>query len=364
MPVFTFQAIGASHVNITGGAPPGGNSLSGINQGTGIHLNNATITLLPGGVETIDVFDSDSGFGDSDNSQRLEGTQTFDGVTYPDNIRVEAEYRIDLTDGITTWTFFALNFNTSNPTFGTVEGLVFIDTGVGPPPFGVPLDVSFTAEGPNTSYSNIGNPCFSAGTRIVTDQGPQAVEDLKAGDRVMTLDDGFQPLLWCGGSTVAGYGPNAPVVFSPGSIGNTATVRVSQCHRMFLKDPAVALYAGTDEAFAKAGHLVNSSGIHLAPCPEVTWHHLLFARHQVVVAEDFLSESLYPGSEAMKVFSTRQRLEINNALLSNGIRLADYGPTARVVLRRYEAEVIASEAFAPAEFDRIDTRVAICNAAV
>ncbi|WP_107498252.1 hypothetical protein [Thalassobius sp. I31.1] len=66
--------------------------------------------------ESIDVFDSYS-------SRCLEITQTSDGVIYPDNIRVEAEYRIDLTDGINTWTLLALNFDTSSSGYGIAEGL-------------------------------------------------------------------------------------------------------------------------------------------------------------------------------------------------------------------------------------------------
>lgn len=364
MPVFTFQAIGASHVSITGGTGAGGNSLSGVNQGDGSHLSNATLTLTPGGVESIDVFDSDSNFGDSDNSQRLEGTQTFDGVTYPDNIRVEAEYRIDLTDGTNTWTLLGLNFNTSSPSYGTVEGLVLIDTGGPPLPFGVPLDVSSVAEGPNFSFSSIGDPCFAGGTQIVTDRGVCAVETLQAGDQVLTLDNGFQPLIWVGSKAACGLGENAPVEFAPGTLGNSGPVRVSPRHRVLLRHEHNDMYFGQNEVFAAAHHLLRGDQVYRAPCFQVTWYHLLFDRHQVVVAADFLSESLYPGSESMKVFSARARLEISNALMTRNIKPASYGPTARPVLRRHEAALIASKAFAPAELDRVHPGVAICDAAV
>ena len=42
--------------------------------------------------------------------------------------------------------------------------------------------------------------CFTAGTMIDTPHGPRPVEQLAAGDAILTLDHGAQPLLWAGGS--------------------------------------------------------------------------------------------------------------------------------------------------------------------
>ena len=44
--------------------------------------------------------------------------------------------------------------------------------------------------------------CFLVGTRILTDNGEIAVEDLQVGDKVKTATDNFEPVKWIGRQTV------------------------------------------------------------------------------------------------------------------------------------------------------------------
>ena len=39
-------------------------------------------------------------------------------------------------------------------------------------------------------------PCLGTGTMIATEQGPQPIDWLRPGDRILTRDNGYQPLLW------------------------------------------------------------------------------------------------------------------------------------------------------------------------
>src|SRR5690606_17553496 len=40
--------------------------------------------------------------------------------------------------------------------------------------------------------------CFTPGTRIETPDGPRLVQDLREGDRVSTMDNGAEEILWIG----------------------------------------------------------------------------------------------------------------------------------------------------------------------
>jgi hypothetical protein len=45
--------------------------------------------------------------------------------------------------------------------------------------------------------------CFTAGTRILCRDGYRRIEQLRPGDRVLTRDDGFQPICWIAGGLAA-----------------------------------------------------------------------------------------------------------------------------------------------------------------
>ncbi len=73
-------------------------------------------------------------------------------------------------------------------------------------------------------------PCFVAGTPIDTASGPRAIETLRPGDLVRTLDHGLQPLRWIGVRRVTGLGSFAPVRIAAGALDNT-TDQTCGCRR-------------------------------------------------------------------------------------------------------------------------------------
>lgn len=143
--------------------------------------------------------------------------------------------------------------------------------------------------------------CFSGDTRIATALGGIRATDLWEGDLIETLDAGPQPVRWVGRRKVPGQGPNAPVLFTPGAIGNHSPLRLSQQHRVLIRSPLAELMFGASEVLVPAKALVNGEDIHLAPCARIDYVHLLLPAHGLLFAEGALCESLLPGSQTQEV---------------------------------------------------------------
>ncbi len=331
----------------------GGQQLDGVTQGDGSHLVGQTITLNANAWNPIQISDggSDVNFQDNDSNQTLNGSQTIDGITYAGGTRVEAEYGLTLTDGVNTWQVVGFNVNNSSPAYGTVEGLAFIGGPGGFPPTGVALTVSGAAEGPNYAVTSYATPiCYDRGTLIATDKGPRPIESLRIGDRVMTRDNGAQPIRWIGGRHAIGSGRFAPVEIPAGILGAAAPLRVSQQHRILLRGARVELLFGECEVFAPAIHLVGRNGIRLINGGRVAYFHLLLDRHEIIVANGVASESLHiqagrePGNADAALFFPEL------ADLATGLAATAVKTLARRSLRRFEslsllarAEVIEPE---------------------
>ena len=170
--------------------------LDGVNQGSGVHLVGATLTINAPNWTPISISDggTDASFGDSDNDQTLNGAQEIDGTTYASGTVVEAEYQFTVEDPSgTTYTLIGFNVNNSSPAYGTVEGLAFIGTF---PPVGVPLTVISNGEGPNYLAIDYAVPCFTSGTLISTPTGQRRIDDLCVGDQVLTHAGPASPIRW------------------------------------------------------------------------------------------------------------------------------------------------------------------------
>lgn len=151
-------------------------------------------------------------------------------------------------------------------------------------------------------------PCFVAGTRIDTPLGPVAVEDLRPGDLVLTVDHGAQRVRWVGRSSRRASGSDAPVEIAQGTLGATRTTRVSPQHRLLLREPRATLLFGQAEVLVRARDLID--GQHLRRVEdgtEVTYVHLLFDRHEIVVGDGVASESFLPGPETLQSFDPAVR---------------------------------------------------------
>lgn len=180
-------------------------------------------------------------------------------------------------------------------------------------------------------------PCFARGTMIATDRGEVAVEDLRAGDLVMTRDNGLQPLRWIASAAVSAEKLDLmpalrPIRIRAGALGGGAPVRdllVSPQHRILVSSRISARMFGEAEVLIAAKHLLGIDGIEVArDVSEVTYFHLLLDRHEVLTSDGAQTESLYLGSEARKAIGAEAWREIA-VLFPELAEGADVPPGAR-----------------------------------
>lgn len=262
------------------------------------------------GGDTVGGFDVTASWpGDTITIELADGTQiTYTGITfYVDDGGVRREF-FTPTDGQVLQN-------------GTIQGASAVSSQA-------PLDVG-----------DLGPPCFTRGTKIATPDGERLVEDLQAGDLVLTLDHGAQPLLLVSRKTFSATGKNAPVMIRKNALGNTVDLLVSQQHRMLIGDWRAEIYFGVEQVLVAAKHLCNGDTISVAPGEEVEYFHLLFDRHQIVWAAGIPSESYFPG-HAVNQADRETRAEIDRLFPDLAKTVQAEWVTARPVAKQFEASLL------------------------
>ncbi len=198
-------------------------------------------------------------------------------------------------------------------------------------------------DGSTVTFSEIESIiCFTEGTGVETPYGARPVETLAPGDIVLTRDHGPQPLRWVGSRTVAGAGRFAPIEFAPGSIGNKQRLRVSPQHRMLIEDYRASMYFGEEEVLTAADFLVNGDTIVQREVASVTYFHLLFDRHELVLSGGTWSESYQPGSYSLPGLDDCARDELFRLFPKLRSNPNGYGPAARLSLKRQQGMLLAA----------------------
>ncbi|WP_420012176.1 Hint domain-containing protein [Tateyamaria sp.] len=171
-----------------------------------------------------------------------------------------------------------------------------------------------------TTYSEIEQIiiCFTPGTRIATQKGEVAVERLQPGDKVFTRDNGIQTLRWVGQRDLAPQEMRAhpefqPVLIRKGALGNDLPQRdmlVSPQHRMLLTSDLAEVMFDEREVLVAAKHLTGLDGVDQVQTGAVSYLHLMFDQHEVVLADGAWSESFQPGDHSLKGIGADQRSEV------------------------------------------------------
>ena len=242
-----------------GGPPP---------RGTPVSVTRATVTDQ-----------NDDGLIVNNSGDTFNGEQILD-------VWAGDELTIRLDDGTrVTYTGVTFYLSSGAAVFTPTDGQVLQDG-----TFFRARPVAFSTQ---TPVSGFGPTCFTPGMMIATQDGDRPVEDIRVGDRVLTLDQGPQPVRHIPQGIYDASGDLAPIRFAKGAIGNRADLLVSPQHRVLVRGWQAELLYGRPEVLAVARHLVNGSTIRQVRGGRVRYIHLLFDRHQLIWAQGVLSESCF-----------------------------------------------------------------------
>ena len=194
----------------------------------------------------------------------------------------------------------------------------------------------------NLTFENTSVPCFAAGTMIATDTGDRPIETLAEGDLVMTRDHGLQPIRWIGSRAVVATGDLAPIEIAAGTFGNRQALRVSPQHRILIEGWQAELLFGEEEVLVPAKALVNDRTIRRLAIPTVTYCHMLFDQHEVVLSQGMWTESLHTGKEALDSLGEHSRQEILRIFPELGLTQDPLGALARTTIPVREAMALAA----------------------
>lgn len=180
-------------------------------------------------------------------------------------------------------------------------------------------------------------PCFARGTTIETASGAKVIEELCAGDLVMTRDSGLQPIRWIGSRKIKfGTAPHKhkPIMIKQGCLGPgmpSADLRLSPQHRVPLWEGERDNRTNGREVLGLAKGLTKLRGVRRQDgCRRVEYYSILLPEHSIIFANDVPVESLYPGPWAMNMLGPSNRNAILDAIPGAKVMGAAvaYGPTA------------------------------------
>lgn len=195
--------------------------------------------------------------------------------------------------------------------------------------------------------------CFAPATRIATPDGPRPIESLRPGDRVLTRDNGPQPVLWTGFRRMSGARLYAmphlrPIRFRSGALGQgrpEGDLLVSPRHRMMVKGPAARALFNTTEVLVAAQDLIDNRAVLVdTVLREITYIHLLLERHEVIWANGLETESFHPAQASLDSIEPDQRAGLLRLMPELEADPASYGTPARRNLTATEAAILRHEA--------------------
>ncbi len=296
------------------------------------------------------VLDDTSGSPDVFEDNQPGGHEIVEGRgLVPNGTNVESE----------SYHFVRLLDDNGNPTGPQITINVFSKDGDFEDVWGMAADTQLI---PGAKYVKVGGsnngdslyedfvPCFTDRAVVLTKAGLMPIVDLEIGDAVATRDNGLREIAWIGSASLSVADqlarPHlAPIRFQPGALGLSgleAPMLLSPNHQLLVTGPQIQMAFGEPEMLIAAKHLVGLPGVEIARAAPVTYVHLLFERHEVILADGVWSESFQPGDVALNGMAPAQSGELLD-LFPDLLRDTNQFRSARSVLGRREAQVVKAQ---------------------
>lgn len=168
----------------------------------------------------------------------------------------------------------------------------------------------------DSSMTGVSVVCFTRDALILTVDGPKPLTRLRLGERIVTKDNGPQPLRWMEGQFHAYLGAHAPICIAAGSLGlgsPTRDLTVSPQHRILAHNKVAERMFGVSEVLVSAKSLLGCPGVSQLPQDTaLTYWHLAFDAHEVISANGAWVEALYPGPMAQSALSDDAQSELRS----------------------------------------------------
>jgi hypothetical protein len=200
-------------------------------------------------------------------------------------------------------------------------------------------------------------PCYAASTRILGLAGEIVVENIRVGDRLVTVRDGgdvSRAVIWVGSRTIDLIRHPAPARVQPIRI-RAGAIAPGVPERDLRVSPNHAIYL--DGLLFEAASLVNGITILQETVRRVTYHHVELDEHDILLAEGLPAESfLDTGNRAMFAGGAIETLHPDFAPMSNeGVFCAPMirtGPALATVTTRLTRRAILNSKDFSAGFGR------------
>ena len=161
--------------------------------------------------------------------------------------------------------------------------------------------------------------CFAKGTMILTVLGERSVEGLKTGDRLVTRNGQLTTIRWTSHTHHSAEALSQNPNFRPYKIAKNTfadgvphrDLLVTKQHRVLLNSIVAKRMTGQSEVLVPT-HILSDRGYSSQQTPQdgISYYHILTDRHDVIWANGLPSETLYIGSQLIKIIGPKRYQEV------------------------------------------------------